>query len=44
MDIKDINAFHQSENVDTKNLFQKMMPKFYEYIMAEELAVDPNTP
>ena len=35
MDLKDIKTFHQSKNIDTKVLFQKMMPKFYEYIMAE---------
>ena len=34
MELKDIKTFHQSENVDTKTLFQKIMPKFYEYIMA----------
>ena len=44
MDLKDINTFHQSKNIDTKLLVQKMMPKFYEYIMAAELAVHPNTP
>ena len=44
MELKNINTFCQSKNVDTKLLFQKMMPKFYEYIMAAELAVCPNTP
>ena len=34
MELKDINTFHQSKNIDTKVLVQKMMPKFYEYIMA----------
>ena len=33
MDIKDIKTFHQSKNIHTKVLVQKMMPKFYEYIM-----------
>ena len=44
MELKDIKNFHQSKNIDTKVLVQKMMPKFYEYIMAAELAVHPNTP
>ena len=43
MELKDINTFHQSENVDTKTLVHQMMPKFYEYIMATELAANPNT-
>ena len=34
MELKDINTFHQSKNIDTKVLVQKMIPKFYEYIMA----------
>ena len=44
MELKDIKYFHQIENVDTKTLFQKMISKFYEYIMAAELAVHPNSP
>ena len=44
MDIKDINAFHQSENVDTKNIVQHMMSNFYDYIMVSELAANPSTP
>ena len=34
MELKDINTFHQSENVDTKTTFRSMIPKFYNYIMA----------
>ena len=44
MELKDINNFHQSENMDTKTLVQQTMPKFYEYIIAAELDVNPNTP
>ena len=44
MELKDIKTFHQSKNVDTKSLVQQMMPNFYEYIMAVEIAVHPNTP
>ena len=44
MELKNINTFHQSENVDTKTLVQKMMLKFYEYIMAAGLSVNQNTP
>ena len=44
MELKYINTFHQSENVDTKTPVQQIMPKFYEYIMAAELAVNPETP
>ena len=44
MELNDIKTFHQSKNVDTKVLVQKTMPKFYEYIMAAELDVHPNTP
>ena len=29
--------------MDTETLVQQMMPKLYEYIMAEELAVNTNT-
>ena len=34
METTDINTFHQGDNVDTITLFQKMITKFYEYIMA----------
>ena len=44
MELTDIKSFHQSNHIDTKVLVQQMMPKFYEYIMAAELAVHPNTP
>ena len=44
MEVKDIKTFNQSENVDTKTLVQQMIPKLYEYVMATELAVHPNTP
>ena len=44
MELTDIKYFHQSKHIDTKVLLQNMMPKFYEYIMAAELAVHPNTP
>ena len=44
MELKYIKTFHQSENVDTKTVFQKIMPKLYGYIMAIELDVNPNTP
>ena len=44
IELKDIKTIHQSSNLDTKALVQKMMPKFYEYIMAAELDVHPNTP
>ena len=44
MELKYINNFHQSKNIDTKILVQNMMPNLYEYIMAAELAVHPNTP
>ena len=43
MELTDIKYFHQSKHIDTKVLFQQMMPKFYQYIMAAELAVHPNT-
>ena len=43
MDLKDIMNFHQSENVDTKTIFQQMMPKFYDYILAAELDINPRT-
>ena len=33
MEFKDINTFHQSENVDTKTLSQQIMPKLYECII-----------
>ena len=33
MDLKGINNFNQSENVDTKKIVQQMMPKFCDYIM-----------
>ena len=44
MELTDIKSFHQSKHIDTKVLVQQMMPKFYEYIMAAELIVHPNTP
>ena len=44
MELKSIKTFHQSENVDTKTIFQKIMPKLYGYIMATELSVNANTP
>ena len=44
MELNYINTFHQSKNIDTKVLVQKMMTKFYEYIMVAELPVHQNTP
>ena len=44
MELTDIKSFHRIKHIDTKLLVQQMMPKFYEYIMAAELAVHPNTP
>ena len=44
MELKDIKTVYQSENVDTKTLFQLIMPKLYEYIMDAELAVKPKHP
>ena len=44
MELTDIKYFHQSKHINTKLLVQQMMPKFYEYIMAAELAAHPNTP
>ena len=44
MELTYIKTFHQSKYIDTKVLVQKMMPKFYEYIMASELAVHTKTP
>ena len=44
MELKYIKTSHQRKNIDTKVLVQKMMPKFYEYIISEELYVHPNTP
>ena len=42
--LKDIKTFFQSENVDTKQIVQKMMPKLYDHIMAAELDVNTSTP
>ena len=42
--LKDIKTFCQSENVDTKQIVQKMMPKLYDHIMAAELDVNTSTP
>ena len=44
MELTNTKSSHQSKHIDTKVLVQQMMPKFYEYIMAAELAVHPNTP
>ena len=44
MEIKGTKTFHQSENVDTKTLFQHILPKFYEYIIVAELDFNTNTP
>ena len=44
MELKDIKTFHQSENLGTKKTVHQMMPKFYDYIMAAELSVNPRTP
>ena len=44
MELKDINTFNQSENVDTKQIFQHMMTKLYYYIMDEELYINTNNP
>ena len=33
MQLKDIMNFYHSENVDTKTIVQKMILKFYDYIM-----------
>ena len=44
MEHTNIKSFRQSKHIDTKVLVEQMMPKFYEYIMAAELSVYPNTP
>ena len=44
MELKDIKTFHQSENMYTKTIVQQMMSKFYNYIMASEIAANPITP
>ena len=44
MELKDIKTFHQSKNMDTKVLVQKMILKFFECIMAAELSVNQNSP
>ena len=44
MELKDTGNFHQSEYVETKKIVQKMMLKFYDWIMAKELAINPNSP
>ena len=41
MELKDIKTIHQSKHIETKVLVRKMMPIFYEYIMAAELAIHP---
>ena len=44
MELTDIKSFCQSKHIHTRVLVQQRMPKFYEYIMAAELAFHPNTP
>ena len=44
MELKDINTFHQSKNVDTKVLVQKKIPKLYEYIMDAEISFQTSNP
>ena len=44
MEIKDINTFHKNKNIDTKLIVQKIIDKFYEYIMDAKLAINPNNP
>ena len=34
---------HEIETVDTRTIMNEMMPKFYDYIVAEELAENPYT-
>ena len=32
---------HEMETVDTRTIINEMMPKFYDYIVAEKLAENP---
>ena len=35
----DVRKIHEIETIDTSTIINEMMPKFYDYIVAEELAV-----
>ena len=39
----DVRKLHEIETVDTKTIPNEMMPKFYDYIVAAELAEKPYT-
>ena len=42
-ELTDVRKMHEIETVDTRTIINEMMPKFYDYIFAEELAENPYT-
>ena len=42
-ELTDVIKLHGIETVDTRTIINEMMPKFYDYILAEELAENPYT-
>ena len=36
--LKDVRKLNEIETFDTRNIMNEMMPKFYDYIVAAELA------
>ena len=38
-----VRKLHEIENVDTRTIINEIMPKFYDYIVSEELAENPYT-
>ena len=39
----DITKMHEIETVDTMNIINEIIPKFYDYIVAAELSENPYT-
>ena len=37
----DVRDLHEIDTVDTRNIINEMMPKFYDYIVAAELDENP---
>ena len=38
-----LRKLHEIENVDTRTIINEIMPKFYDYIVATDLAQNPYT-
>ena len=42
-ELMDVRKLHEIETIETRTIINEIMPKFYDYIVAAELAENPYT-